>query len=148
MLSCDSKFTFYDNNTRVQPMREIFGITTETLQFTGSSNAAHCNSIVLFQPCIYPSYDMHNAVQGSHTRNYYAIDNSGFTDIYLDAVGDGLGNKRHVCLDIRKWDTREQRCIVVIAPKLSHHEEGLAEVVLALCSITFNQVKTVIHIHR
>jgi len=52
---------------------------------------------------------------------------------YLNAIGDGLGHKGHISLDIRKWDTGEQRRVVVVAPKLPHHKQGLAEVVLAVC---------------
>ena len=52
---------------------------------------------------------------------------------YLNAIGDGLGHKGHISLDIRKWDTGEERRVVVVAPKLPHHKQGLAEVVLAVC---------------
>ena len=52
---------------------------------------------------------------------------------YLNAIGDGLGHKGHISLDIRKWDTGEERRVIVIAPKLPHHKQGLAEVVLAVC---------------
>ena len=53
---------------------------------------------------------------------------------YLDTVGDGFGDQRHVGLHLGEGNTGEQWSVVVIAPELPHHKQGSAEEILALCS--------------
>lgn len=78
---------------------------------------------------------VYDAMQGSlSTLGWLVNFRLMIQECYLNAVGDGLCNKGHISLDFRKFDTRKQRRIVVIAPKLPDHKQGLAEVILAVCN--------------
>lgn len=42
--------------------------------------------------------------------------------LYLDTVGDGFGDQRHIGLHLGERDAGEQWSIIVVAPKLPHHK--------------------------
>lgn len=52
----------------------------------------------------------------------------------LSGIGDRAGDRGNVSFGVVQGLALEERVVVVVSPNLAHQEQGLAEVLLALCS--------------